>query len=290
MTELYIFDTNEYSNAVKKEVNPITFSTDGVGLMLMPTLNEGLLEIGRYSTFSGLYFDNPVSERQISRLIDLMLEWGSESCRGYKIRVPPQYLEPNLYPCLEHIFLKKGAKIIIEKNQHLPIINQNFLFHFSDTNKKIVRRCIAMGYVVNVNDRVCQDGYSLLKRNRELRGVNLSLSFEQIEHQSKLMLDKYIFFACMDSEKNMVAYAVCVNVRSDVLYVLYWGEEPEQRKHSPVVYLAKTIIDYCIERRISFLDAGISSFNGVLDQGLFDFKSRLGFESTSKYVIEGTYA
>jgi hypothetical protein len=290
MTELYIFDTNEYSTVVKNEVRQITFSIDGAELMVIPSLNEGIFEIGRRSTFSGLYFNESVCETQISTLINTMLDWGSKSCKGYKIRVPPEYLEPNLYPCLESIFLKKGAKISIEKNQHLPITNQNFLFHFSETNKKIVRRSIARGYVVNTYSKVSKDGYNLLKRNRELRGINLSLSFEEIEHQSKYMKDKYIFFECKDAQETIVAYAVCVNIRSDILHVLYWGEEPEQRKNSPVVYLAKCIIDHCIERKISFLDSGISSLHGILDQGLFEFKSRLGFASSFKYVIEGSYA
>lgn len=290
MTELYIFDTYEYSTVAKNEVKQKTFSIDGAKLMVIPSLNEGVFEIGRRSTYSGLYFSKSICETQISTLINAMLEWGSKTCKDYKIRVPPEYLEPNLYPCLESIFLKKGAKILIEKNQHLSISNQNYSFHFSDTNKKIVRRSIARGYVVHTNSQVSKDGYNLLKRNRELRGVKLSMSFEEIKHQSEYIKDKYTFFECKDSKDVIVAYAVCVNIRSDILYVLYWGEDPEQRKNSPVVYLAKCIIDHCIERKISYLDAGISSLHGILDQGLFDFKLRLGFVSTLKYVIEGSYA
>lgn len=290
MSELYIFDTKEYSNAVKNQVKPITFSCDGAELMVIPSVNERLFEIGGRSTFAGLYFSGSVGERQISTLIDLMLEWGGGSCKSYRIRVPPQYLEPNLYPYLESIFLKKSAKILIEQNQHLLISNKDFLSHFSDTNKKIVRRSVAKGYAVNIHGEISEDGYDLLKRNRELRGVNLSLSYDELEHQSKIMHNKYIFFECRDLDEKTLAYAVCVKIRSDVLYVLYWGEDPEQRKNSPVVFLAKSIIDYCIEKKIPILDAGISSFKGKLDRGLYDFKLRLGFESSPKYVIEGTYA
>jgi hypothetical protein len=290
MTELYIFDTEEYSNAVKNQVKPMTFMFDEVDLMVIPSVNEGIFQIGRHSTFAGLYFSGPVGERQIFALIDQMLEWGSRSCKSYRLRIPPQYLEPNLYPCLNHIFLKKGAKISIEKNQHLHISGKDFSFHFSDTNKKIVRRSIAKGIYVNIHDEVSKDGYNLLKKNRELRGVNLSLSNEELAHQSKFMHGKYVFFECRNLHEKTIAYAVCVKIRSDILYVLYWGEDPEERKNSPVVFLAKSIIDYCIEKKILILDAGISSFNGILDQGLHDFKLRLGFELSPKYIIEGLYA
>jgi hypothetical protein len=219
-----------------------------------------------------------------------MLAWAAESCRGYRIKIPPQYLEPHLYPCIEHIFLEKGAKISSEKNQHLAILNSDFSFHFSDTNKKIVRRCISKGYVVDVNSKVCKDGYRLLERNRAMRSVTLSLTFEEIERQSTRMQGRFAFFRCKDFGGDIIAYAVCIYVRSDVLYVLYWGEAPEHRKQSPVVYLAKCIIDYCIQGGIAVLDVGISSLNGILDQGLFDFKSRLGCATTLKYVIEGSYA
>ena len=104
------------------------------------------------------------------------------------------------------------------------------------------------------------------------------------------MSNSYIFFECKNKENKVIAYAVCVKIRRDILYVLYWGEDFDHRKNSPVVFLAKSIIDFCIDNKITYLDAGISSLNGDLDQGLYDFKSRLGFRPSSKYIIEGIYA
>ena len=61
------------------------------------------------------------------------------------------------------------------------------------------------------------------------------------------------------------------------MYILYWGEDPKYRKRSPVVMIADAAVQFCVKNEIRWLDAGISSFNGVVDKDLHDFKRRLGF-------------
>lgn len=290
MSELYIFDTNKYSNSVGNKVDQAIFSFNQSKLTIFPVIDNKLLEIGRNSTFAGLYFSGTEISQNMASLIDQMLDWGSARSYKYRIKVPPQYLESRFYPSLEHIFLKKNAQIVIETNQHLAICGKDYSYHFSETNRKIVRRSISKGYSVTIKSDPNINGYNLLKNNREKRGAILSLLMKDLECQSRIMRDAYIFFECKNLDENLVAYAVCVKLKRDILYVLYWGEEGHERKNSPVVFLAKSIIDYCINNKILFLDAGKSSIDGTLDKGLFDFKSRLGFQSSFKYVIEGKYA
>lgn len=286
----YIFDTPEYLLLKKNESFEISFQKEGLRLTMYPTLNNQLLEIGSNATFGGLYFDGIMESHSFGLLLEEVFLWAESKSLGYRIKIPPQYLEPNIYQLVEFFFAKKNATITKEINQHLILNGDDYKHFFSKTNRKIVRQNVANGYHVTISNNLNVLGYELLQRNRMQRGINLSVSYENLLFQSEALLGRYVFFECWNSNQALAAYAVCIKIQWDVMYVFYWGEEPSERINSPVVLLAKFIIDYCNEQKIKFLDAGISTVHGVVDQGLYEFKSRLGFVPSEKYIIEGNYA
>jgi lipid II:glycine glycyltransferase (peptidoglycan interpeptide bridge formation enzyme) len=55
---------------------------------------------------------------------------------------------------------------------------------------------------------------------------------------------------------------------------------------SPMVFLIVAMANWCKERNIQFLDLGISSVEGHLQQGLYDFKKRMGAKDSEKWTLE----
>ncbi len=55
---------------------------------------------------------------------------------------------------------------------------------------------------------------------------------------------------------------------------------------SPMVFLIVSMANWCKERNIDFLDLGISSIEGQLQQGLYDFKKRMGAIDAEKWTFE----
>lgn len=290
MIDKYIFDTPNYQKAANLDSKEHSFIFLDYKLIVYPVITEEILEIGKNATFGGVYFSNSIDNKGILNLLNQFYSWGSGQSRSYKIRIPPQYLEPNIYPVLQDFFESKAATVIVEKNQHLCLSRLGYKDHFSKTNKKIVRKSLDQGLYISIDKNLTSEGYKLLEKNRLRRNLSLSLSYSSLLIQASLMSDQYLYFSCYDSTEKLLAYAVCVIVKEDVIYVLYWGEDPQYRKASPVVFLAMKIIDYCNENNINYLDAGISSVNGEIDQNLFEFKSRLGFVSSDKLIIKGDYA
>ena len=125
----------------------------------------------------------------------------------------------------------------------------------------------------------------MLQENRNKRGVKLSLSYDQLLVQANALPDRYWFVECLDSSRNLAAYAVFVRINLNTFYVLYWGDHVEYRKHSPVVMICNAILNFCKTKQVQFLDLGISSLHGAIDQGLFGFKERLGAISCPKLII-----
>ena len=50
--------------------------------------------------------------------------------------------------------------------------------------------------------------------------------------------------------------------------------------------LVGKIYEYCQQNGIAVLDLGISSENGILNEGLFNFKKNLGSETSNKSTYQ----
>ena len=87
----------------------------------------------------------------------------------------------------------------------------------------------------------------------------------------------------VEIENRICASALIVSLSDTVEYVLYWGDDENYRALSPVTSLFLKIVTSCKSGNKRYLDLGISSVNGNLDEGLFNFKSSLGASAFSKY-------
>ena len=92
---------------------------------------------------------------------------------------------------------------------------------------------------------------------------------------------EYLSKGVMDNDK-LIAAAISVRVSKEILYNFYHADEFTYRSSSPMVMLIKEIYEYCQRNKIQILDLGISTKNGLINQGLFNFKKSLGCSVTEK--------
>ena len=109
------------------------------------------------------------------------------------------------------------------------------------------------------------------------------MSLEQLQTSINAMPEHYLLFGVYDGNK-LIAAAVSVRISRDIMYNFYHGDDVSYRSTSPIVMLVAGIYQYCQQKNISILDLGISSVEGQINQGLFDFKKNLGCESSNKYT------
>ena len=88
----------------------------------------------------------------------------------------------------------------------------------------------------------------------------------------------------------MLASAICIRISPDILYVFYWGDADGTSTLSPVVVLAAGIYERCQMLGIRLLDAGISTDQGRLNEGLRTFKRNLGFAESSRLTLARGFA
>ena len=96
--------------------------------------------------------------------------------------------------------------------------------------------------------------------------------------------DKSLFFALF-KEEIIIASAICFKVADRILYVFYWGELGGYETLSPIAFLSKQIIDYAKENNFKIVDVGTSSVDGIPNHGLHKFKSNIGCNTCSKFIL-----
>lgn len=283
-TDEYFFDTKEYADLVRVKLYRFELQHKDSSLYGYYSIADDKLFIGQKSTFGGIYLQGTSTSDDVESLVKKFYDDFLQKYSAYSIRLPPSYLNNELNT-ISSILANLNSSVITERNQFKKIVGNSSDFLFAKTNRKILRRLKTDACKIKCSKKLNVDGYSLLEENRKLRDVNLSLSFEELQKQSIASEGKYVYFSCYNSANILIAYSVCVRISDNTLYIFYWGERPEYRKLSPVVMIADAAIQYCIKNKIKWLDAGISSLNGVLDHSLFDFKKRLGFEACDKNTI-----
>ena len=100
------------------------------------------------------------------------------------------------------------------------------------------------------------------------------------------MPEHYLLFGVYDESK-LIAASVSVRISRQIMYNFYHADDINYRSSSPVAMLVDGVYKYCQQNNFNILDLGISSVQGLLNQGLFDFKDNLGCETSNKctYVL-----
>ncbi len=126
--------------------------------------------------------------------------------------------------------------------------------------------------------------YEVLMKNRERRGVTLSMSNTIFNDFLRIIPDKFFLIkACM--EESIIATAFVIKITKTYWYVLFWGELPEFRNFSPVVAILDFLVTEAKKSGVRILDLGISTHEGTVDEGLVRFKKNLGAVESNKLTL-----
>ena len=286
-----IFSTKQYHRSVNVNVQTLEFNHNNTRLSVQFSHDAELdrFIVGEKATFGFVQFSGDVASSSIEECLKFFFSHIIQNYSSYVVKFPPLfYFGDFAMPFHDTLNRVKFGEMISDSNQSVIIGNVEPVINgFSSTNRRIYRKLQKAGFNVYQSESLSEEGYVLLDENRRNRNVKLSVSYKNLQEQVDLLKDKFHFFECRDENNNLTAYAVTLRLADDWLYVFYWGEKISYRKQSPVVYLAAKIMKFCQFNQINRLDAGISSLGGQIDEGLYEFKRRLGFHSCPKITIKG---
>ena len=186
-------------------------------------------------------------------------------------------------PCFEKSNIRKQTTDI---NQFIEIKNSEFESIISYSEKMRLNKSMKLGlHSQQSSVSELHEAYALLLSLRQRKGIPISMDFESLERMFQIHPDHYFLFTVKDGSK-IVAMAVSIIVNDSILYDFYHADHDDYQSLSPTIMLIEEIYNFCRMKKIRILDLGISSLDGVKNEGLYRFKKNLGAKECSKNTFK----
>ncbi len=249
---------------------------------------QGQQAISGYgATFGGI----DVSANTVGYLPDFLnVVIGRLAKQGVKELIIKNY--PQYWPGtsqIHQVILARGFKVqSTEVNQHIAVSDKPFTMIAAKNELKKINQCYRQGFVFELATlEELPEIYALVVDTRRRKNYKVSMSFEELKRSITLCPAHYKLFV-VKHRNRIIAASVSVVVHTRVLYNFYHADDAAYRNYSPVAFLVAHIYDYAQSNGFSILDLGVSSINGVLNNGLARFKKNLGAINTDKLTYKLT--
>lgn len=126
--------------------------------------------------------------------------------------------------------------------------------------------------------------FNFIQKCRTEKNYSLSMTFDALQKTATFSSRFYLFGVFKDG--TLIAAAITIHVKSDVLYDFYHDHNSTFDSLSPVVMLVSGIYDFCRREKIIHLDLGTSSIQDQPNVSLQHFKALLGGKSSPKLTFE----
>ncbi len=173
----------------------------------------------------------------------------------------------------------------LESNQTIGIEEGGLLHCDSKSTLLKLRRGTRAGLIAegpfSVKRINFDHAYRLIVESRVRKNFPVNIDHGRLYHICHELPDRYLFFPVYDDDI-MVAVAVTIVISKDVLYNFLHADDAAYLPYSPILLAIDKVLEYGHENHFGLLDLGISSDNSVLNEGLYEFKKRVGGEDSLK--------
>lgn len=246
-------------------------------------VHDGVLDCGYSAPFGGIDFTRPVervgaiaellhSARRIAR---------AEGIDGIRIRCRPAYFGVN-EQAVEFALFNAGAEV---ESWELTLGIETWRFSNPDAYvagldgaaRNKLRQALRAG--MELARATTEDHwarcYDLLVEARHRRGATLKISLEYVKRLRELFGDRIAMYQVVQGD-DLAGAALVYRISPDWDYVVAWGDDLHYRSSRVVNLLAYGLVCAALTARVSILDLGISSVDGIPDDGLIEFKRSIG--------------
>jgi hypothetical protein len=246
---------------------------------------DGILSIPGRLTFGGFF---PKDKNSVGKVefLELVETFRSEVRSGLKMKwkLPPQYFLSEIFLVQNHFSLPGDTKEVVDLNQHIMVSDWD-IRSMSKGNQKKLRQCVSvkMNLKTATADDI-SDCYDVLSRNRQAIGAQVSMTLSEMQDAMTNFPSVYEI-KYIELRNEIAAMCLIVNIAPAVRYVLYWADNLTFRNYSPITLLCEKLVEQSLIDGIQILDLGISSSEGLLNEGLHRFKQNLGAVASPKKTI-----
>ncbi len=202
----------------------------------------------------------------------------SLGARSLVVVDPPFAYDPAAQARAFNTLLRSGFGINRHELSHaLEVTSAPFVERVDRGNRKRLAKARAHGLRAALLQRHdLESAYRVIEQNRHARDIPLTMTWEAVRELGTRFPDEVMPFGVFDGEQRLLAASICIAVSTRILYVFYWGDVPGVQELSPVTLLAEQIYRHCQSSGFALMDVGVSTVNGVPNEGLIRYKTNLG--------------
>ena len=238
--------------------------------------NKNAISIPR-SPF-GSFFVEKNNENNLKEFWDFILnDLRQEGVKRVEIRNPASIY--NSFPS-QIDFEALGFQLLYQDlNQHIDLSSETEIHQMQERKLKALKN--EGFHFRKMNEDEFETAHKFLTVCRQAQGLQINISLEQLNTLAQNLPNTYDCFGVFREEK-ISALCFTVNVSEDIVYYYLPGTSPMFRNQSPMVMLLTGMIDYFKGKGYSYLDLGVSSFEGKVQETLKVFKERMGGVNSDK--------
>lgn len=234
--------------------------------------------------FGSLVVNKTIAPSILNEFLEIIIDWCRENgLKALKIKHYPNCYDPEGSVLIQNALFNNGFLLTnSDIGQYIEVDPASQ--EFSRSARIKINKCKKAGFrFERLRISKIREVFDLLKRCKDRKGYPTNMNLEELEDLVHRFPGHYLIFGVTDDEK-LISASICVVVNSEILYDFSHGHVWEYGKFSPVTLLVEGIINYCRQEKYQILDLGLSTENSVINNGLYDFKSRLGSRASLKFT------
>jgi hypothetical protein len=276
-TAHFLFNQNRYLQA--NSLTALTFADKASSPTCFINMIEALPKMyisGLRAPFAGIECsDTNALDTLVKELVETYRKRGDGEIF---IKQAPVFYHTAVAADIDAALRSNGFKLLhTDVNQYLPVDAAKSFIGSIDYQKRRSLRILKQkgAQAVFFNAIESDIWYALYLKSRKYKNYPVTISKEQYDLLSIKLPDAYWYVGVFLDGK-LIANAVWVQVTKDIVYYFLAASDPDYDVFSPSIMLIEALYDRACAEGIKIIDLGVSSIEGVLNEGLHFFKRNVG--------------
>ena len=254
-------------------------------LGLIAGIADGTLRSPFSAPFGGFHFRNElVYVNEIDSYVTSLKSYiTAKGLNGLDIILPPDLYHQTFNAKITNALIRNGFdQEIPEVTSWIDLNRFNGTFTQKNSReyyRQAVRNGLIFESVTDLNGKY--DIYNLIRENRARFGRPIYMSFDDIIQTG--LLWPVDFFNVHSQEGQIYAGAILYRNHPKICYTVYWGDNEAGRPKRAMDFLSYNLFSFYKKNDFIYIDMGISTENGIPNEGLLRFKETHEAESSLRF-------
>ena len=258
-----------------------------VSIGLVAGIKDGVLLSPFSAPFGGFHFrkDNQYISELESFAFHLIQYGKYFNLKRIEITLPPDIYHLSFNTKMFNVLLRNGFNINIPEITNWLNLN-DFTGVFSNRG---ARKYYKQALYNNLSFRILEDrnekhiGFNIICENRARFGRPIYMTYEDLDNTNSLW--PVDFFGAFNTNNEMVAAGVFYRGHEKIIQGIFWGDSEEGRPLRAIDFLALNIWNHYKNLGFAYIDLGISTKNGIPNEGLIRFKESHDCDSALRFTL-----